>query len=352
MKKLILILLIFLIHQNYIQADRFYYTVVAKSGLSLRAEKKLNSERISVIEFGEKVRLKQLHKQDRISVEGIDGFWIEVSIDKFTGYMFSGFLYPGELYFINEDDKLEEILIIDEYQQEYEFVKNGVYDKLHFRFFDPHRKWYGVKILSKSTLFQKINLELEINYSIIQEMHDEKIKVETFDLLSVINLNPNTTEKYNFFIGTKSDLPSEIHSNIHSQDQTNTTGKFLYPYQEEEFFINSNYLLKPIIIIDSTNYKNYYLLEVIHKYNRSSSSIGRKDYFFNSYVEQHCNYQSPRIIWSGDLNKDELPELILFTSIMEDKCGEPWNSLFISEVKNGEIKYKKLKTGINISSFK
>jgi len=72
-------------------------SVVANSGLSLRAAPSVFSEVLEVIPFGESVIIledKELSERNTERIEWVDGKWSLVSFEGIEGYVFDGFLSP------------------------------------------------------------------------------------------------------------------------------------------------------------------------------------------------------------------------------------------------------------------
>ncbi|WP_196889262.1 SH3 domain-containing protein [Aureivirga sp. CE67] len=98
MKKFLFLVLI-LVAVNTLNAQK-YYTVIAKSGLNIRTEPNLNSQKVGKFEFGENL---ELIKSSGITFDILDegkkvvGKWVKMqSEDGTNGYVFSGFLLPAE----------------------------------------------------------------------------------------------------------------------------------------------------------------------------------------------------------------------------------------------------------------
>lgn len=66
-------------------------SVYAYSGLKLRMTPSLQGETMTVIPFGQKVKLVSYVEKNAETIEWMTGSWIEVSYDEMQGYIFSGF---------------------------------------------------------------------------------------------------------------------------------------------------------------------------------------------------------------------------------------------------------------------
>ncbi|GEQ84971.1 hypothetical protein ULMS_04790 [Patiriisocius marinistellae] len=76
-----------------------YLYVTATSGLSLREFDNLNSEKLAVMPYGTKLKLKLIEENETMNVGGIKGGMHQVEYNNKTGYAFNGYLsefFPPE----------------------------------------------------------------------------------------------------------------------------------------------------------------------------------------------------------------------------------------------------------------
>ncbi len=349
MNKMLFFLL--LISAKICYGDPSYYTVVATSGLSMRKSKAINSARLNALSFGEKVEVLALHKKDTIRIDDLVGFWVEIKYKEDTGFAFSSYLFPVALSFQKYAE--EEFVVLDEFEDEFERVENGTYDKLNFNVFDEQRNWYGVKLLADSTVFELLKIKLAFDYLKIQALHDKSL--ERGSLNNFIKLNPQTNKVYNFFIGSYGTLPNAIKSSIYkdcsNKHGASNIGRFIYPYERKRLSFKTAYALDAHIVLDSLNYTMSYLLQLKKLNENFNVDIQKENYYYNSSVEKHSTYKSPRLLWSGDLNSDSIPDFIFYTNIMDDKCSKADNTLLVSFLIDGTVTFKEMKSRINVSSF-
>ncbi len=81
------------------KSDLEYLYVTATSGLSLREFDNLNSEKLAVMPYGTKVKLKLIEENETMNVGGIKGGMHQVEYNNKTGYAFNGYLsefFPPE----------------------------------------------------------------------------------------------------------------------------------------------------------------------------------------------------------------------------------------------------------------
>ena len=180
MGKIIFSISIILLIQNSLFADKLYYTVMAKSGLSIRDSKNLKAEKIGVAKFGEKVEVLNIFEEDKITFEQTEGFWIKVAYQEKEGFMFSGYLYPGEINF-DKFDKLKYV-IIDEIEDKETGEENvdGNFEILNYLNIIDERKWYGVNILDSLTIIEELEIEYNIIPEILQPHHNKKKESKKF----------------------------------------------------------------------------------------------------------------------------------------------------------------------------
>lgn len=76
-----------------------YVYITAPSGLSLRAHDNLNSEKLTVMPYGTKVKVITIEENETMTVGGIKGGMNQVEYNNKTGYAFNGYLssfFPPE----------------------------------------------------------------------------------------------------------------------------------------------------------------------------------------------------------------------------------------------------------------
>lgn len=354
--KIIFSLLFILTHLQS-SADVFSYTVIAKSGLSLRAEKSLSSERLAVLTFGEKVIPKTLLWQEKLTVEEIDGFWISVSYKNIEGYMFSGFLFPGEVHCgIKGKENNEEFIFMYEFFHEIEDESPVI----SYRNYDPLRKWYGVNFHEDKTTFEPITFKYNIDYKANQMIYDDWIKGEhelpfpyywDTKFNQVSDFKPIPEKQFHFFIGTKASLPKSIPSNfLYDFEKNLPRNKFLDVGENWSFQLDG-YNLTFETNPDSLSLNEGYFLKVnLNSKNSSTSQLLYKG--FKSQGHRNKIYFTPSIEWLGDLNQDGIPDILTSEYNMSDGCGgETTGKFFISNLEGDKITFKQMTSFIMFLGF-
>lgn len=78
---------------NYSKGDELY--TYALNGLKLREQPNLNSKVLKVIDFGQKVLITDVVKNEydeRIEIDKIKGNWVSINFNEITGFVFDGYL--------------------------------------------------------------------------------------------------------------------------------------------------------------------------------------------------------------------------------------------------------------------
>jgi len=324
------------------------YTVLAKSGLALRAKPAINSEKLENVKLFDRVELIELHREQRIEVEGIVGFWVEVNYNGLNGFMFSGYLAPRKY----RNDNFEQYIFLDECEDEYDAIENGTEGKLNFTLYDPNLRWFGVIIKQNETIIEEVEMNLEVYTSAIQRMYDrldEPPSNPLKDSVAQLTLVGND-QVYNFFIGSNLDLNGANVSKRHHDGLKNEIpGKFISPYKPI-MTLDLNYLQSEIFIDQEKCVGSYelYLLNNMYQIKYDFEYNGS----YKRRIRDHLSYQSPRLIWEGDFNNDSLIDFIFYDSPMEDKCGaRGYSVVYISnQDEDNIISYRKY-YGINLSSM-
>ena len=229
MKKIILLFLIFIqIIPVYAQTDFF---VLAKSGLNVRSNSNLSSEKIGKFNYSEKIKL--LDKTDKYfevkdNGKTIRGQWYKVTgksdINKIiTGYVFSGFLTKPK-----QKDTFEFILYDDNYDYFYFTAKK---EKTEYRFITNGEE---INFLKGDII------EIEWREVLITNAGDEEIKELDNRIISVKKIKDgivsNFRKKYNKEI--------KYHSTI---DYSQSYLDYIYLIVEYYIVNSKNELIKNLI---------------------------------------------------------------------------------------------------------
>lgn len=349
MKKIIKILILVLISAT---SNAEPFTILAKSGLSIRKEPNSKSERIASLPFGTVVEAEINYETDigydgrykhfSEVIEGKQGFWMRISHGKVEGYIFSGFGLVGE-WVVNST----------EINKNYRLLRVGQYcDAINY---DPKLNWYAlIKANGKlSVKKSEVTLRLVHEFNEKDTLGDDNGYWTGFPLV----VQTNQKDTVLFLVGSKTDLEEGA---ITSQFVAKKWGysedeKFLFPEQSYGFhYEGKNYQFHAYEGVKLTKenpegyIKNYQLelkisiQSAFKKYNLS------KELELKSTAEMHCNYKTPQLILVGDINKDGLPDFIYYSHSMTDSCGVCWEyHLFLSDKSNPDKPIRKVANEIS-----
>lgn len=323
------------------------YTVFAKSGLSLRAEASINSERLQVVPFRSKVSVHEVHYDKSVVIEGVSGYWVEVNYKDERGFMFSGYLVPRDYYEYEEEG---DYVVLDEFEDEYDDVPNGTIGYLDLLKFNDSINWYGVKISDGNVVLKRVELELNVFPQKIQSLYTDMDGFyihPILDSVASLELIEDSTI-YNFFLGTEENLANWSTAAVLYHDESiDQPGKFISPYQPIAL-LNGDYMQSEIIVDSGcvARYEIFLLDEIYRKFLGFSWGGDSK-----RSIEAHMSYQSPRIVCEGDINQDGFSDFLFYVSPMADKCVRSHHELYISrEGDGGQVNYQ-VHYGVNLSSM-
>jgi len=338
MKKIKLLVFIFPFLFSFSFAEVTYYTVVAKSGLSLREEMNINSKKIDVAPFKAQVEVYGLHREEKLIVENVEGFWVHAKFGDKTGYMFSGYLFPGNFFYPEIRTPKPTYATLDEFGPDFLPGENGNYELLNFIYFDNYENWYGIKIDEFETTLTKISINYKIIPQRIQPYYDSLGNNEEFywDFSKPLPIDFEITplDTFDFFVGSDSNLSPKSSSFVYFKESNEEFGKFLYPWQTLAIN-NTNYYIEAKGEINETTGQDL-KQEIIYSFTLNNSitntiiNIPTSYESINTNIDFHVDSKSPKIIWSGDINNDKIPDLIIEPSITFEGCIEVSNLLLIS----------------------
>lgn len=128
------------------------FTVLAPSGLNLRAGADANATKIVTVPYGETVTLMAAAATNDMTVDGLSGGMAKVDYQGKSGYMFSGYLSPISV--ATEDEDLEQFLarVRGEGQEVYyEEIKRDYdgYYQSEYNYTFPHLSWQEAFLLAR-----------------------------------------------------------------------------------------------------------------------------------------------------------------------------------------------------------
>jgi hypothetical protein len=347
MKKILLVL-IFLLSLYNANAEEWTYTVVATNGLSIKETPSIDSDQITTVPYGELVKSENYGVYDKLdTINGTVGFWLKIKYKNISGFMFSGFLVAEDVFPLSRADTIPYVLIDEwaEYSEGGKFCP-GFYNPSHYI---PNFYWYGIKVLDTTTIITKTNVIPEYNPNRWNKndsiMFDVKLKVK----------NQNS---FDFVFGSKYEIePHEINS-VKYFGLDSKIGIFIYPEQSVRIHpTNAGYELnasETISILNNSEniIKRKYTLDLLHYGDTIFIKNMTKVFDLNRPARIHAIFKNPQLFWSGDINNDKVPDLILKHRIMHESGGESGLYCIISQVDNGKTEYYAITTRIDDQKIK
>jgi hypothetical protein len=348
MKRLVFFILLFV--GQYCLAQN-QYIVLAERGLNVRESPDRNSKILAYLPYGKVVNSSVYgYHFDESSlppgvcdtIDSIIGNWIDVQYDNISGYAFSPFLYVfNDLYKIDTLTEDSPIKITKEgfYVGNCEFV------------YHPKLSWYALYKDSVGFRLNKVNINLRLSkVEGLEKYKDQDCLMP--ELPEGIELETDRNEQSLFLIALHGGFTEGvIDSPFYNFDIEYDSDKgFLYPEQIKEIRYNKNsYVFRAF---DSVNIDDQgiivkkYQIELIKSFysreGKNSQVInlsGLLDLYGTGY--QHSYYKTPKIYWTGELNKDGILDFIIYQHTMADHGGVEWRyTLFLSNLdESGKLKY-------------
>ena len=320
------VVIIILLGHYTVKCEAFDDTVIALSGLNLRAEPKIDSEKLYVIPFGDFVSSNVNHisgskikTNENILIGDHYGIWIEVKYKTFKGYVFSAFIIKGKKI----------IESFDGINDNYRILQEGYYcDAVNY---SPNLNWYGLYFNNDSLYLEKVEVQLKFKH----HLTPEEIQKDDFFISYHIKVETNNNKRSSLLIGTDSilqtnfDFGKQKYSFIDFKS-SNRNGKFFYPEEKHAFF-QTPYMYtisaKDNVIIDSNSklgYRRHYELSLALE---NTESRKKSQIFFlggestTSDGRLHALFKNPKLMWLGDFNNDNIHDFILLDSDMSESCG-------------------------------
>jgi hypothetical protein len=347
MKNVFLVFLL-LISIHVIKAEAWAFTVIAEHGLSIRTKPNLESKIISTVPFGEIVLSENPNSSSHLdTIDGEIGYWLKVRYNQQTGFMFTGFLVFGDVFPLSRADTIPYVIIDEwaEYSEEGKYCP-GFYDPSHYI---PNFYWYGIKNLDTTTIITSTIVLPEYNPN--RWNKDDKIQ---FD----VKLRVENQKSFDFVFGSKYKLePCEIKSNKYF-GLDSKIGVFIYPEQSVRIqpFITGYRIhgSEEINLLKGSENKinRKYTLDLIRYTDTILIKNMNKVFELNRPARIHAEFENPTLYWSGDINNDGNPDLILKRRTMSESYAGGRLHLIISQVENGKIEYYATSTGIDDQKIK
>jgi hypothetical protein len=351
MKYLILILFILQFTVNIYSDGPSAFTVMSEVGLNLYKNTNFESELIATIPFGGIVysthllysteNFKARYKYSEI--DGVKGYWVDANYNDKTGYVFSPYIYHGN-----------NIITLPK-ENQIRVTQEGIcYGEMDYH---PDLNWYGLYFDSEAFFLKKVNVTMYLN-----KVHGNEIfrGYECVEKESIL-LKADQAIKSIFLFGTQNELHEGkiVHTYYNPKPTYGTTEGFLFPEQTIDLPYRkfNNYLraYESVIVDSSYNYTKHYQLEYVMKdrtYRDNPEIITNlnEPLFISHSAKDHCRYLTPKLYWAGDINNDDVLDLIIYRHGMVKHGGTFWSyTLIQSETKDGQIKMKKIDTAQKVS---
>lgn len=311
--------------------------VLAHPSLSLRSGPSLDSDVIEQIPFFTKVAATRF-KEIPDTIGNVVSSWREVYYQGKVGYSWGYYLrhlWPAP----NED-----------YNKEYRVLKEG--QACSSMYYLGGMNWYGLYPTEDETKQELIKLDLEIIFPnmLIKEAREEF----RYDLEGGI-IKTGLDKKSTLLIGSKHELEIGVVEgnllNIDYENRFTPLDSFLYPEEQKMLSISDDRIFMKAkethIVKDSSDcsIERCYELEIA---DNPRNFRGFQEFFQSltsdiphmcEPARKHASYRSPRIVWYGDLDRDDKVDFIIRSMQMADKGGTSTHFLLFlsSEAEDGKL---------------
>ncbi|MCB0515666.1 MAG: SH3 domain-containing protein [Chitinophagales bacterium] len=318
--KIQLILFLFVFQAISLQAQlNGNYMVISQNGVCMRAEPDIQSTIITKIGFGEYVRLLKQNYSFEV-VDSVKGEWLLCKYLNKEGYIFSPYISSKIIKSNPKFPQQYPLLIISE-----NYIDD--FNCTDYIYYDPFLYWYGVFYENKEIILRKITVNLD--YENVYEGH----KVLTF--------KPSMNENKLFFIGFHS--PIEEHTITTYVNFIEKEIKRIFPGQKYDIFYSKKtqetYSLNATGMVEEDfigycntikNYKLRFSAEKNREY-RHQNLLAELDFLGECY---------PELYFVGDIDADEIPDIILQAS----SSSQSHYSLFLSSYGSEQKLLEKVAT--------
>ena len=350
MRTILLTVIIISAHFLFGQYDEAFSTVIAPSGLSLREGPGLEYDRLAAIPFNTQVTVleHQINDKQRDTIGDISGYWAPVRYQKQEGYLFSPYLKRGYLFKSSEDGM----------NSDFRIVIPGM--RISALNYDPDLHWYALIAKageeSGDFLLQKVNPKVDF----APMTTDEHYNWENEE--GLVSMDLEATEDYvMLFIGTHQPI-AEVEKLVQKTYYNQTAGypdwgQPVYPYQQLPILEGKDggsYVLSGHVAPSQkdhhTDDENYYSLGINYYphpggYQELPNQMLTSELRISSSEGQWPSsfYHHPRIFWQGDLNGDQMPDLIFYQPSVSECCGGSESFfLLMSEQKVGNWEWHRV----------
>lgn len=309
------------------------FTVLTPSGVNIREEPSQTSKKMAAIPFGTVIMAQgnyddiySLHLRDSIEINGTRGHWLPVEHGGIKGFVFSAYVLMGE--WIRKPPATG---------TGYRILTAG--DHCDAIDYAPGLHWYMFSKIENGYVFRKVNVSIRLMHS-----YTEAEKMSGDWSIFPLKVLVNDRDTNCFLLGMKQPLTDTLQASIRKFYDPSYAfdfdrGMFFYPEQFYDFYLPQNSFqvgAREEIYKDSSapgGFRREYKLA----YRLMFSRLDFKEYDIDielssgSPAQRHAMYRTPTLVWAGDLNGDNLLDIIVHFSQMTDTCGESWYKLFFSD---------------------
>lgn len=330
------------------------FTVLTKSGVNMRKGPGTQFEKVGYLPFGSIVKTElpegaPMHfdgfgNYKAETIEEIAGYWIKVTHENTTGYIFSGFGLVGEWVDQQKDEDSGYMMIAPR-------------DYCNAIKYDPAYNWYGICDVNGALTIKKVKVQLVINqhfgheYEVNAEAESDQDMREDDNIdYYGFSIDTDLSSEVLLIIGTKTPIDlSKIQSTFAFQP------KFKRPKHPSSYhsFTDAIYIPKgesystklnnrtftftagSEMIVSTYNNQEFphYTLKLIAKDNSQTKSYTFSGNWVEGYLlDETANHQTPQLVWTGDLNGDGGLDALFFAGSEFDSCGfSEHYHLFVSQ---------------------
>ena len=321
MKKTVLGLIMLITFSNlYSELPYDSLFVIAESGLILRFKPNTNSQVITTIPFGTKVR-RHFDNWIPDTINNRINYWMPVEYGKKKGYVWG--LYLSQQPFVD----------ISAINTDFRIIMEGAHCSQVG--YSPDFHWYGIYKHQDSGFqeVRKVNIKIFFSQLLTKE---EWHNLKSFD--GDFLIKTDQLEKSIFLLGSKDELKTgkiqgySFIDDYYGYDKT----VFIYPEHPKAFRLNDNYCVTFMsrdipFIVDSTKYSlgSKYILRITEGENNTAEYFDTKDFqqisneldFMGRSAKIHSSKRNPTIIWYGDIDRDNKPDFIFAGHNMVEHGG-------------------------------
>lgn len=312
------------------QYDETFFTVTAPSGLSLREGPGIDYDRLAAIPFNTQITVleDQINYQERDTINDIAGYWVPVTYQNQQGYLFSPYFKRGHLFTPSSAG----------INQQFRIVIPGM--RVSALNYDPEMNWYA--LVSKAGeeqgefRLQKVDPIVQFEPMTVEEQFNWGVE-------GLVSMEVDLMEDYvALLIGTQQPL-KEVEQLIQEtyfnpQSDYLDWGRPVYPFEQLDLFQTENrdvYALSGHVQAnpvseDVYNAVEFYLGISKNRYagdfyetpgQKLTSEMMTEGYEYDGTYPPATFQYHPRIFWQGDLNGDQMPDLIFYKPNMSECCG-------------------------------